>query len=100
MLKECSCWDLMAITIAHTLYSISNIIQDDQNKMEPKFFKHMQETKPQYNLSLGYDKTMLRQFLVFTVLPNLRKQISLIFSLSFFKISQPKHGLFSSGHSV
>jgi hypothetical protein len=58
MLKECSCWDLMVITIAHTLYSMSNIIQHDQNKMEPKFFKHMQETKPQYNLSLGYDKTV------------------------------------------
>jgi hypothetical protein len=52
----------------------------------------MQETKPQYNLSLGYAKTMFRQFPVFTVLPNLGKQISLICLLSILKISQPKHG--------
>jgi hypothetical protein len=52
----------------------------------------MQETKPQYNRSLGYAKTMFRQFPVFTVLPNLRKQISLICLLSILKISQPKHG--------
>jgi hypothetical protein len=35
---------------------------------------------------------MYRQFPVFTVLPNLRKQISLICLLSILNISQPKHG--------
>jgi hypothetical protein len=50
--------------------------------------EHTQETKSQYNLSLGYDKTMLSQFLVFIVLPNLRKQVSLIYLLSILNISQ------------
>jgi hypothetical protein len=36
---------------------------------------------------------MVRQFLVSTVLPNLRKQIPLICLLSIITISQPKHGL-------
>jgi hypothetical protein len=52
----------------------------------------MQETKPQYNSLLGYDKTMCRQFPVFIVLQNLRKQISLIFLFSILKIFQHKHG--------
>jgi len=52
----------------------------------------MQETKPQYDRSLGYNKSMFRQFPVFTVLPNLRKQIPLIYVLSVLKFSQPKHG--------
>jgi hypothetical protein len=45
----------------------------------------MQEIKPQHNRSLGYDKTMFRQFPVFTVLPN-------FCLLSILNISQPKHG--------
>jgi hypothetical protein len=43
----------------------------------------MQETKP----SLGYDKKTFRQFPFFTVLPNLRKHLSLICLLSTLKIS-------------
>jgi hypothetical protein len=52
----------------------------------------MQGTKPQYTRYLGYANTMFRQFPVFTVLPNLRKQIYLISLLSLLKIFQPKHG--------
>jgi hypothetical protein len=47
----------------------------------------MQETQLQYNRTLGYDKTMVRQVSAFTVLSILRKQISLIFLLSILKIS-------------
>jgi hypothetical protein len=35
---------------------------------------------------------MFRQFPVFTMLPNLRKEIFLIILLSILKTSQPKHG--------
>lgn len=72
------------------------VIKYDQNKTQPKLLKqekHVQETKPQYSQSLGCDKTMFRQFLVFKMLPNLRKQISIIYFLSILKISQPKDGL-------
>jgi hypothetical protein len=52
----------------------------------------MQETEPQYNQSLGYDKTMFRRSPGFTVLPNLRKQIPLSGLLLILTISQPKYG--------
>jgi hypothetical protein len=50
----------------------------------------MQETKLQCKRSWGYGKTIFRQFPVFAVLPNLRKQIFLILTL-YFKC-QPKYG--------
>jgi hypothetical protein len=49
--------------------------------------KHMQETKPQCNRSLGYNNTMFRQFPVL-----LRKQMSVICLLFMLKMSQDKHG--------
>jgi hypothetical protein len=69
-------------------------IERDQNGTErnPSF-----ETRARNNRSLGYDQTMFRQFPVFTVLSNLRKQISLICLLSVLKISQPKHGFHRLG---
>jgi hypothetical protein len=64
-------------------------VQGDQNGTQT--LKHKQETKPQYNRSLGYDQTMFRQFPIFTVLSTLRKQISLICLLTTLNISLPKH---------
>jgi hypothetical protein len=68
-------------------------IQDDQKKTERNIVLssfYMQETKPKFKWSLGYE-IMFRQFPIFTVLPNLRKQMSLICLLLILKISEPKH---------
>jgi hypothetical protein len=57
----------------------TSILQDEQNKTEPNIVLllfYIQNTKPQYNQSLGYDKTIF--ILVSPVLPNVRKQVSLI----------------------
>jgi hypothetical protein len=44
----------------------------------------MQETKPQYNRSLSYDKTMFMQFSVFAVLTRLKKtNISRLLTVDF-----------------
>jgi acyl-CoA thioesterase FadM len=70
----------------------TSILQDEQNKMEPNIILllfYIQNTKPQYNRSLRYDKTIF--ILVSPVLPNVRKQVSLICLLSIWNISEPKH---------
>jgi hypothetical protein len=61
-------------------------------KRNPNFETHARN-ETQCNRSLGYDKTMFKQFLLFAVLPKIRKQMSLICLLSILKISQTKHGL-------
>jgi hypothetical protein len=76
-------------------------LQCDQNKMEPNIVLLLfciQETKPQYNGSLGYDKTMFRQFPVFYSVTKLKTNISHLLTLDFKNFPTQTWVPFYSGH--